>query len=116
MGCLIEFFVELFFEVAGEAVLQFWLWLMSLIIPKRKLSEKVYNRIKIGVTTYSFILLVALMVGLFIWLPSELGPMCNKIGKIIFLVSTILMVAQIILGIISKIIAKRNKIEGEDAF
>ena len=113
MGCLFEFFVELFFEVVGEAVLQFWLWLMSLIIPKRKLSEKAHNRIKIWVTTYSIVLLVALVVGLFMWLPSELGPMCNKIGKIIFIVSTILMAAQIVLGIVSKIVSKENKTENE---
>ena len=50
------------------------------------------------------------------WLDNAPDSVYSRAGKIMFIISAVIIAAQIILGIVSKIISKGNKIEGEEDF
>ena len=110
MGCLMEFFGELILESVAYG----YAWLMTLIIPKRKFSQKTFDIIKSIVIIFAIILLGVAIAGLIMWLDNAPDSVYSRAGKIMFIICAVLIVAQIILGIVSKIISKENKIEGEE--
>ena len=112
MGCLFEFLMEAVFECVAYG----YAWLMTLIIPQHKFSKKAFDKIKTVIILLAIVLLGAAIAGLIMWTVSEFSPLCNKIGRIIFFVSAALIAAQIVLGIISKILSKvhRNKTDTEE--
>ena len=112
MGCLIDFFVEAVFEGVAYG----YAWLMTLIIPKHKFSQKTFDIIKSIVIVFSIIVLGVAIAGLIMWLDNAPNSVYSRAGKIMFIICAVLIVAQIILGIVSKIVSKENKIEGEEDF
>ncbi len=110
MGCLIEILMEAVFEGVAYG----YAWLMTLIIPKHKLSKKAFDIIKSIVIVFAIIVLGVAIAGLIMWLDNAPDSVYSKAGRIMFIISAVIMVAQIILGIISKIVSKENKIEGEE--
>lgn len=112
MGCLFEFFGELILESVAYG----YAWLMTLIIPKHKLSKNAFDIIKSIVIVFSIIVLGVAIAGLIMWLDNAPDSVYSGAGKIMFIICAVLIVAQIILGIVSKIVSKENKIEGKEDF
>ena len=112
MGCLIEILMEAVFEGVAYG----YAWLMTLIIPKHKLSKNAFDIIKSIVIVFSIIVLGVAIAGLIMWLDNAPDSVYSRAGKIMFIISAVIIAAQIILGIVSKIVSKENKIEGEEDF
>ena len=98
MGCLLEFIME----VVGEGVIEFfaycYLQLMQLIVPDKAVTEKTKKITKIIATTMAAVLLVALIVGLGLFVQED--PAASNIGKYVLVVSLFVIVLQVLLGII----------------
>lgn len=112
MGCLVEILMEAVFEGIAYG----YAWLMTLIIPKHKFSQKTFDIIKSIVIIFAIILLGGAIAGLIMWLDNAPDSVYSRAGKIMFIISAVIIAAQIVLGIVSKIISKENKIEGEEDF
>ena len=102
MGCLIELFLELFVE----AVLEGWVALCQWIVPEKSLGPKTRRVLKIIAGTVSVLYLLSVCIGLSMLLDDE--EFVRTIGKNMVFLPLILSGAQILFGIIVKIIEKRK--------
>lgn len=100
LGCLFEFVFELLLEL----ILNIYLYLMMLIVPKENITLKTMEKIKVIVKVFAVILFVTLIVGLVLMF-SDLHSL-ETIGKIMIFVSIGLIVAQVIVGIIIRVVSK----------
>ena len=100
LGCLFEFVFELLLEL----ILNIYLYLMTLIVPKENITLKTMKKIKVIVKVFAVILFVTLIVCLVLMF-SDVHSL-ETIGKIMFFVSIGLIVAQVIAGIIIRVVSK----------
>lgn len=100
MGCLIELFFEIFFEL----ILYCYIKLMSLIVPDKVFTEQTKNKLKVAVTTVSAILGIILIIGIILLIQDD--PSIKNIGKYMTYITLSIIGIQILLGIIVKTIHK----------
>ena len=98
MGCLLEFFGELFFEL----ILHCYIELMRLIVPSKTFSEKAKRKMRKIATVIAALLVVVLIVGLIFLLQAD--PLIKTIGKYMTYIPLAIIVLQISAGIIVKIV------------
>lgn len=106
MGCLIEFFVEFVGEFFCELILEGYLALMCMIMPKRKGSRRFQTVVKTVVIVLSLLLLAGLVTGVFLLFHEDAG--IRTAGKITLAVSASAILTQIGLGIMMRAISSKN--------
>ncbi len=107
MGCLLEFCLELFFEVFIELIGHCYIKLMQLIVPQKVISDKTRIVIKRAVTIAAVLLAVVFILGIILFLQAD--PAVKTVGRYITHTSLIVVAAQIALGIAVKIIEHYRK-------
>ena len=93
VGCLLEFFAELLFELILYGVWE----ILTLIIPKKYVSPRFEKNARKIVAVVTAILIVSLFVGIILF------SMEITLGKILMIISASLILLQVLLGIIQKI-------------
>lgn len=101
MGCIIEFFVELFVEGIFELFGYCYIKLMHLIVPNKTVSKKSKRIMKGIAATFAALLAVALLIGFILFVQDD--PSIKTIGRYMTYISLALMVLQIAAGIVVKI-------------
>lgn len=107
MGCLLEFIMEVVGEGVIESFAYCYLQLMQLIVPDKAVSEKTKKITKIIATTMAAVLLVALIVGLGLFVQED--PATINIGKYVLAVSLSVIVLQVLLGAAMRIADRFKK-------
>lgn len=102
MGCLIEFFIEIFVEGVFELIGYCYIKLMQMIVPNKVVSEQTKIIIRNAVTTIAVILGVVLIVGLILFVQDD--PYIKLIGKYMTYIPLALMILQVIVGLIVKLV------------
>ncbi len=100
-GCLF-----LPFELAFDALLDGWLYLMELIIPQRMKSKAAHIAITVLVWIFSALLLLAVFVGVILLFNPD--PLLKSLGKTVLCTSLSVSAVQITVGIILQIVRKRK--------
>lgn len=109
MECIAELFFEIFFEAAVEGIFYLYLWLMSLAIPEKSLSEKTKNKAKKIIKVYCAILILVIIAGLILIACSDGPGFVETLGRYLTFIPLALTGAQIMLGIVFRIIAAVRK-------
>lgn len=100
MGCL--------FELFGELVVDGYVELMSLVLPRKKLGRKARSVLELVVEIFSILLLVCILFGAIQCF--ETDPWERMVGKYMVWIPVGIIVSQIALGIVVRVIAgKRSK-------
>ena len=108
MGCLFELIFELVFEIIVELVLTVYIKLMCLFVPEHQFDKKLRKKIKNGVTTFAVLLFLCSFIGIFLFLQPP--SITKTVGAYMLFVPLGVMGAQILMGIIYRIInAIKNK-------
>lgn len=107
MGCLFEFFFQLFIEGTVGLLMSVYLKLSSSLIPATAQSEKVKTKIKNTITTISVFEILFLFLGIIFLLPDD--PTFNIIGKFMTFVPLSIIVLQLIIGITFTIFNNKSK-------
>lgn len=97
--------MEILVEIFGEAILEGWMALMELCIP-RNMSVKHQRILRIVVKCFSWILFIAAFLGLMLWIDPIFGA-GEKTGMYIFLIATGISVLQLVVGCIVHFKSKR---------
>lgn len=105
MGCLGEFFFELFAEGLFELISYCYFKLMQMIVPSRTFTEKTTKTMKKIAAVLAAVLLFAVIIG--ITLLTDTDPQISTVGKYITYISMAVIVAQLILGIVLKLRKRR---------
>ena len=107
MGCLLEFITEIVAEGVIEFFAYCYLQMMLLIVPDKAVTEKTKKITKIIATTMAAVLLVALIVGLGLFVQED--PATINIGKYVLAVSLSVIVLQVLLGAAMRIADRFKK-------
>ena len=107
MGCLLEFFFQLFIEGTVTLVMSVYLKLSSSLIPSAVQSEKVKAKIKNIITTISVLEVLFLFLGILFLLPDD--PTFNIIGRYMTIIPLSIIILQLIIGITFTIIKNKPK-------
>ncbi len=107
MGCLLEFLLEVLVEGLLELIGYCYIQLMQLIVPHKSVSEKMQNRIRNIVKIVAAILAIVLIISGIIWLAGD--GYVERVGKILTLGMLGIIAAQIILGIVMRIVGHFKK-------
>ncbi len=107
MGCVIEFLIEFFVELFLEIILYGWFALMQLIVPKRYFNDRFERIVKIIVGIITALLFIGMIIGLIFMFVDDIG--LQDLGFYIFIVALGVSIAQIIAGIIVRILVKKEK-------
>ena len=105
MGCIIEFILELFIE----GVIYAYISLMTLIVPEKKLSQKVKKRVRTVVVIISSLLLVSLVLGI-VFIIEGLRPL----GDWLTFCPLYLIALQVVIGIVFRIVSKHRSRKDND--
>ena len=108
MGCLAEFFLELFCELIGEPILALCMSLMTMIVPEENIKESTKKKLTNIVKTIAILSFISLFLGVIFWVQDEETEL-RPVGKYMTLIPLTIIVLNIILGIIGKIISKKKK-------
>ena len=103
MGCLLEFFLELIFEL----VVYCYIKLMQLIVPDKVISEKTTGIIKTTVTAIAALLAIVLIIGAILLIQDD--PDIKNVGKYMTYIPLTIIGAQILLGIAVRIVCHFKK-------
>lgn len=99
MGCIIEFFLEFVLEV----ILEGYLCLMMLIVPEKTANQKFKKKVRL-VAIFSIVLTIVLaLAGITID-----GAFNNRVGIKLLIAAGIISLVQIVLGIIGRIVTKKD--------
>lgn len=101
MGCLIELFCEVVFEMFGFA----YIMLMTMIIPKNRLAQAKEAKLRKFVTVYAIVLALAVVAGLLMLLFDNQGV--NRAGGCIAYISAGLIVLQVIACTVVKLVTDK---------
>ena len=107
MGCLLEAFFEIVFEVIVEAVWTIYMKLMTLFVPAHRFDERQRKRIKNGVTVFAVLLLLCALVGFFMFLQPP--SVTKTVGAYLLFVPLGIMSVQIVAGIVYRIVKAIRK-------
>ena len=102
MGCLLDLFFELFFEGLVELIVYLYMKIVSWILPEHKFSEKLKKRLRNGLEVFSAIMLLSLMCGIGLLIDAD--PAGKTVGAYMTYIPLGIIVAQLLLGIIIKVI------------
>ncbi len=102
MGCL---FFSL--ELLVDGIIEGWLYLMEWIIPERYISRTFKNILKILVSIFSILLLSVMILGVFAIISDD--AYTKQIGRYMVFIPLGISAVQIFLGIIVRIISKKEK-------
>ena len=102
MGCLLELIFEVIFEIVIEVILTIYMKLMSLIVPKKHVSDSLRQKIKNGVTIFAVLLFLCSLFGFFMFLQPP--SVTKTVGAYRLFVPLGIMGAQIVAGIVYRII------------
>lgn len=113
MGCLFEFFFEVFIEGILNVVMHIYLKLSYIFIPQKEISKKTKNKIRDIITTISVFLFLSLFIGVIFLLSPD--AIINIIGKYLTFIPLSIIGMQIILGIIVTVVkaVKHQKCKSE---
>ena len=107
MGCLIEFFLEIFVEGIFELVGHCYIKLMQLVVPDKVASSKARKITKNTATAIAALLIVVLIIGFVLFVQDE--PFFKSIGKYMTFISLAVIVLQAVLGILVRIVSHFKK-------
>ena len=102
MGCLFEFFFEVFIEGILNVFMYIYLKLSCVFIPDKEISKKTKKKIRDIITAISVFLFLFLFMGVIFLLSPD--AIINTIGKYLTFISLSIIGIQIILGIIVTVI------------
>ena len=103
MGCLVELFMEIVFEVAVELVISCYMALMMLILPNKSISPKAEKTIRVIVISFSAVLFIVLLCGTIFFIQDN-NLILRKVGKYMTFISLSIIVVQVVSGIVFKIV------------
>ena len=106
MGCLMEFFLEVFVEGIFELAFYCYLKLMQLIVPEKSISEKSKRVIKNTIKVIACLLFLTVLVGL-VFL-TETHTVLHTVGQYMTFIPLGIIALEIVLGIVFKIISHRK--------
>lgn len=98
MGCL--------FELFGELVVDGYVELMCLILPRKKISKTARFVLELVVEIFSILLLLCVLFGIFQCF--ETDPWERMVGKYMVWIPVGIIVSQIGLGIVARVLAKKR--------
>lgn len=107
MGCLFELFFEILVEGILELIGYCYIKLMTLIVPGKRISDGIKERIKAIVTVAAAVLGIVLIVGLLLFLQED--PDIKNIGRYMTWIPLAIMAFQIVSGIVIQMIGLFRK-------
>ena len=99
MGCLFEFIFEVVFTGLFHLLLEGYIAISFLIIPRDGISKARENKIRKTLTGFFAILLLFVLFGVIFMLPNM--PVLNIVGKYMTFVSLSIIGLQILIGIVA---------------
>ena len=103
MGCLLEFFIEVFVEGIFELAFYCYLKLMQLIVPEKSVTEKAKRVIKNTIKVIACLLFLTVLVGL-VFL-TETHSVLHTIGKYLTFIPLGIIALEIVLSIVFKLVS-----------
>ena len=107
MGCLMEFFLEIFVEGVFELAFYCYLKLMQLIVPEKSIPDKTKRVIKNTIKVIACLLFLIILIGL-VFL-TETHSVLHTVGLYMTFVSLGIIALEIVLGIVFRIVSHRKK-------
>lgn len=86
---MVEFFID--------GIVESWLWLMTRIVPEKRLSQKAATVLKIIATGFSVLLLLTAVIGILAVLSDD--PLTKNVGRYLIMIPLLLSATQILVGV-----------------
>lgn len=102
MGCFFEFLADIFLETVGYAYIE----LMSLIVPKHKLSHKADRTLRTVVSAFTLVLFFAIITGIGFMFSTNQD--LKNVGYYLIFIPLGITVVQVVAGIIIRIKSKKK--------
>lgn len=105
-----ELLLDLIFDgifAAFDSVIDGWFALMQWIVPEKTLGKTARTIIKIVVGIFSLLLLVCMVLGIVALLSED--AYTRQVGKYMVFIPLGISILQIVLGIVVRVVGKKNK-------